>query len=310
VTPAGKKNVFVVLNGICHKKKLFYKRILPALSEHCNVEVSETIKRKHAETLALLATAQQTDVIMAAGGDGTLNEVVNGVLSREGQKKYPVIGVIPIGSGNDFARAAGLTADVRQLKELFTRFEPRKVDIGQVQFTDFHNRNVPMEKSHYFVNVADIGMGPMVVARLMLKGKLVSGGIAYYQSILSTFLTYRPMVVKAVTDDWRWEGRLRTLGVANGKCYGHGLYIAPDALPDDRKFSVFICGNVSVFDFIRHTSALKKGRHIHLPEVHYKETTSIELSTNELCGIEADGEILGVLPARVSLVERQLDFLI
>jgi diacylglycerol kinase (ATP) len=308
---SGKKKVAVILNGICRKKKFFYRSILPALSGLCDVGVFETRTKNDAELLASEAARQHADVVLAAGGDGTLNQVVNGVLrGRESETKLPVIGLIPVGSGNDFARTAGVKADAWQLGELFARFAPKKIDVGQIQFTALNSHQEMATDVRYFVNVADIGMGPMVVDKVQKNGRAFGHGIAYYRSILSTFISYRPMVVRAVTKEWRWEGRLRTLGVANGKCYGHGLYIAPDAVPDDRKFSVFICGNVSVFDFIKHTGALKAGRHILLPEIHYKETTSIELSSERPCLIEGDGEILGQLPAHVSLTKRQLDFLI
>jgi len=118
------------------------------------------------------------------------------------------------------------------------------------------------------------------------------------------------MNVKATADDWNWEGKVRTLAVANGRYYGNGLCIAPDAVMDDRLFSVFICGNVSVFDFIMQTGTLKKGRNVVIDNVWYKTATSIEFSSDDPCPVEGDGEILGWLPAKVRMIERQLNFLI
>ena len=307
----GKKNVVVILNGISLRKKFFYQKLLPPLTKICNLKVFETLSKNDAVSLASKAAERYVDLIFAAGGDGTLHQVVNGVLTgRESETKLPVIGLIPIGSGNDFARSAAIKADIRQLTALIERFSPKTIDVGQISFTRSLSESQDVMASRYFVNVADIGMGPEVVDKVQRSGRPFGHSFAYYKSILSTFLTYKPGMVKATTKEWSWKGKLRTLAIANGKYYGHGLCIAPDAVMDDKKFSVFICGDVSVFDFIRHTGTLKKGEHIRLPEIHYKETTAIEFTSEKTCMIEGDGEMLGFLPARVTLCERQLRFLI
>jgi diacylglycerol kinase (ATP) len=309
-TGTGKKNIIVVLNGISLKKKLFYHEYLPALSEVFQVEVQETLSKNDARSLASKFTERYVDAIIAAGGDGTLNQVVNGILKdREDEAKLPAVGIIPIGSGNDFARGADLKLSVEQTMKLLSSFQPKPIDVGVVEFA-LQPGKVSEMNSAYFVNVADIGMGPEVVGKLLSSGRPFGSEVAYYKSILNTFLTYQPMVVKAVTPDWTWEGKLRTLAVANGKYYGHGLCIAPDAVMDDRMFSIFICGNVSVLDFIMHTGTLKKGRNILMDEVLYKTATSIEFSSSKPCPIEGDGEILGWLPARVRMIRKRLNFLI
>jgi diacylglycerol kinase (ATP) len=314
MTPAPsqrKKKIVIVLNGISLKKKFFYHTIVPALSTQANIEVHETLSKNDAVSLASKATDLNADIILAAGGDGTLNQVVNGVLmGRETDTKLPVIGLIPLGSGNDFARTAGLKPDPQKLISLISRFEPKKIDVGKIYFTAFSNDVEGAQTHRYFVNVADIGMGPVVVEKVQKSGRSLGHAGAYYKSILSTFISYKPMRVKAVANEWTWEGKLRTLAIGNGKCYGHGLHIAPDAILDDRTFHFFICGNVSVFDFIRFTGKLKKGHHIRIPEIHYKTATTVSLTSEARCLIEGDGEIFGTLPASVEMIERQLEFLI
>jgi YegS/Rv2252/BmrU family lipid kinase len=306
----GKKDAVVILNGISLKKKLFYHEYLPALSEVFNVEVQETLSKNDARSLASKFTDKYVDVILAAGGDGTLNQVVNGMLKdREHATKLPMLGVIPIGSGNDFARGAGMKINVDGVIKVLAANKPKAVDVGVVEYSSSPD-NSGEKSSAYFVNVADIGMGPEVVGRVLSSGRPFGSEVAYYKSILNTFLTYKPMQVKAVTPEWTWEGKLRTLAVANGKYYGHGLCIAPEAIMDDRMFSVFICGNVSVLDFIMQTGTLKRGRNVELDEVFYKTASSIEFSSDSPCPIEADGEILGWLPGRVRMIGKQLSFLI
>lgn len=307
---AGKKDAVVILNGLSLKKKLFYHEYLPALTDLFNVEVHETLSRNDAKTLASRLSDQYPDVIISAGGDGTLHQVVNGILNgREKETKLPALGVIPIGSGNDFIRGAGLKGKADEILRLFANFTPRPVDVGIVEYSLQCFPDSRTVKS-YFVNVADIGMGPDVVGKVLNSGRPFGSEVAYYKSILDTFLTYKPMVVRATADTWTWEGKLRTLAVANGKYYGHGLCIAPDAVMNDGVFSVFICGNVSIFDFIVHTGTLKKGKSVIRDEVWYKTATAVEFTSKSPCPIEGDGEILGWLPAKVTMFERQLNFLI
>jgi diacylglycerol kinase (ATP) len=306
----GKRRAIIILNGISLKKKLFYHEYLPAISDIYDVEVHETVSRNDGRILASRFSDQNVDLIVAAGGDGTLNQVVNGILKgREQEQNVPAVGLIPIGSGNDFARGVGLKTTVDHVVKTLSTFRTRAVDVGLVEYQTLPDGNG--EKSFsYFVNVADIGMGPAVVGKVLSSGRPFGSGVAYYQSILTTFLTYKPAVVKAVTPDWTWEGKIRTLAVANGKYYGYGLCIAPEAVIDDGVFSVFICGNVSVLDFIMHTSTLKKGESVVMDEVLYKSARQLDFSSESPCPIEGDGEILGWLPARVSMTARQLKFLI
>lgn len=303
-----KKNVVVVLNGISLRKKEFYKKFLPALSEVSNVEVRETLTRNDAVSLASKAADQYVDLVIAAGGDGTLNQVVNGILTgRENASKLPVIGLIPLGSGNDFARTALVKSDVNQIKNLVAEFVPKRIDVGSVQFT---NAQTTKQELRYFVNMADMGMGPIVVDKVLKSGRAFGHAAAYYKSIIATFFQYDLVEVEARSSEWSWKGKLRTLGVGNGKYYGHGMAITPDAILDDRLFHVFICGNVSVLDFIRFSGRLRNAKHVNLPEIYYKTATEITFTSNGKCLIEGDGEIFGRLPATVRLLDRQLDFLI
>jgi diacylglycerol kinase (ATP) len=308
MTSSGRRNIAIVLNGLSFYKKIFYKKFLPTLERHHDVAVFETRSKNDAILLTSKAVeTYQYDVILAAGGDGTLHQVTNGLIrGRESQRQLPPIGVVPIGSGNDFAKTAGLKADSEQLLALLADLKPKPINIGKITYTDFSGEL----QERYFLNVADIGMGPEVVKRVGESGRAFGSAVAYYKSIITTFLTYKPMVVNASTSEWSWEGKLRSLGVANGKYYGHGLCIAPGANLSDDILNVFICGNVSVFDFIRYSETMKRGKHVRIPEISYREATRIKLTSSENCLIEGDGEILGKLPAEIRLMERKIDFII
>jgi len=118
------------------------------------------------------------------------------------------------------------------------------------------------------------------------------------------------MEVEAKSQDWSWKNKVRTFAVANGKYYGHGLCIAPDAIPDDDQFEVFACADVSIFDFIIQSGPLKKGLRVKHPKVSYLKTSSVELTSSSPCAIEADGEWLGWLPAKIEFAPMKVRFLV
>ncbi|MEO7987917.1 MAG: diacylglycerol kinase family protein [Chryseolinea sp.] len=298
--------IAIILNGISLEKEKFYKKSLPKLTSLFTVEVFETETTNDAVSLASKAADKQFDIILAAGGDGTLHQVLNGILpGREQSTNLPMLGVIPIGTGNDFARSIDVGKDVDQLIRLLQNPNPKQVDIGKVNYTSITNE----KKERYFINVADLGMGPEVVKKVMSGGRMFGSGLSYYFAILSTFLNYKVMSVKAVADQWEWKGKLRTMAIANGNYYGHGMNIAPDALPNDKVFDVFIAGNVSALFFMLKSNLLKQGKKVIHTEVLYRKTTAIELTSESPCTIEADGEILGLLPARIEMMKQTIKFL-
>jgi YegS/Rv2252/BmrU family lipid kinase len=300
--------IAVVLNGISFRKDVFYKKYLPDLLYEHTVDVYETRTQYEGIAHARRAVDKRYDVILAAGGDGTLNHVINGVVEgRERYRDLPVIGIIPLGSGNDFARGLNLHEQGRdKLLKLLREFKPRRIDVGKVHYID--NKSGLIDSS-YFINVVDVGMGPVVVQKVTDSDRLFGSAVAYYTSILSTFFSYSPMMVEVTTPHWTWKDKARSLAFTIGKYYGHGLCIAPDAKQDDGIFSAFLCGNVSVLDFILCTGKLKRGDKIELPQVSYKDATHIELKSEHTCLIEADGEILGQLPATIETTEIELKLL-
>lgn len=301
------KKIAIILNGISLRKKFFYNQVLSRLQQEFYVDVFETRTRRDAIGLASKAVDKYLyDVVIAAGGDGTLNQVLNGMLQgRESETKLPLIGIFPIGSGNDFARSVDITAEVNQLIENLKVLKHRNLDVGKIDF-----RNDAGEKGFsYFINVADAGMGPEVVRMVNKSDRTFGSDVAYYFAILSTFFTYKPMEVKIKTSGWQWKNKLRTVAIGNGKFYGHGICIAPDAKMDDGIFSSFVCGDVSVLEFIRHSGALKKGLKVNHPKVNYDTANQIELTSESPCRVEADGELLGFLPAAINIIPGRIKFL-
>lgn len=297
--------IAVILNGLSRKKRFFYSRLLPVISENHEAKVFETQSSTDAFTFSAQAVSEKYDLIIAAGGDGTINQVLNGMLSSGASKdELPALSILPAGSGNDFARTVKITLSVKALKQRLETFNLGFMDVGLVTY-----QSNSKEANTYFLNVASAGMGPEVLNKMASGKKTLGPAFAYYSAILQTFLTYRCMRVSIKTPEWNWSNKLRTLAIGNGKFFGSGLAIAPDAQPNDRIFSAFVCGNVSVLDFIRYTEKLKSSKKINHPKISYRTAQTLELTSETPCRIEADGELLGFLPARIEVLPARIRFL-
>ena len=154
----------IILNGISRKKKFFYSSIYPSLQQNFKVEVFETQHAQHAIELASNAVIEKFDYILAAGGDGTLNQVLNGVmLHQQDETILPALGIIPLGTGNDFAKMCGLIAEETQIINLLTQNNPQPTDIGRLNCQNENGETI----TRYFINVCSLGMGPETVRRLL-----------------------------------------------------------------------------------------------------------------------------------------------
>src|SRR5260221_2608982 len=227
----------IVLNGISRNKKKFYSDIYPALAGKFALTIFETQRAGTAVELASKAVDEVFDFIIAAGGDGTLNQVLNGVQLNRSLSQI-VLGLIPLGTGNDFARTCGLSADPRLLATLIESNLPKPVDLGRITCRDQEGREV----TRYFINACSVGMGPAVVKRLAKSNRTLGPTLTYWKAITATFLTHRPEEIYCTTPAWEWQGKIRVLAIANARSFGNALYIAPDAVVDDGLLNVFIAG--------------------------------------------------------------------
>ncbi|MBY0434088.1 MAG: YegS/Rv2252/BmrU family lipid kinase [Cyclobacteriaceae bacterium] len=296
--------ITVILNGVARKKNLFYKKIYPALTRHFVLDVKETAYAGHAEVLASQAAQEKMHVVLAAGGDGTFHQVVNGVLTSPNDSQ-PIVGLIPLGSGNDFARTCSVTPDVEQLLALLKNLRPQPTDVGEVHCTDNASRTI----KRYFINECSIGMGPEVLRRILKSRGSFGAELTYLTSILTTFISHKPQEVFCSTPHWQWSGVARVLAIANGTSFGHALYIAPDAKPDDGIFNAFAASNVPLIKFLLYLQTIKSKKKIQDNRILYQTLTQAQLTSPQQCPLEADGELIGFLPATVSVASKKILFL-
>jgi len=296
--------VAVIVNGISRKKKKFYRHILPILQQKFTIEVFETQFAGHAVQLSAAAVASGFDVIISAGGDGTLNQVVNGMLKTD-SSSLPLLGIIPLGSGNDFATMMKVSGSPAQLIQLLEANKPKPVDVGKISCCD--KEGFPVEK--YFINACSLGMGPATVNRLERLPRWLGTGLRYYASVLNTFFTHPAEEFEVRTSQWTWKGKARVVAIANGKSFGNKIYIAPDAEPDDGIFSTFIATDMPLVKFLNVLQTVKRKKKVKYACVRYATATALELTSPDPAWIESEGELAGLLPAHVEMLKGRLLFL-
>ncbi|MFM8912260.1 MAG: diacylglycerol/lipid kinase family protein [Flammeovirgaceae bacterium] len=289
--------IAIILNGVSRKKGYFYSSILPALASKHQVAVFETQRAGDGKQLAM-QHARYFDVLLAAGGDGTLHEVVNGLMAVP---QRPTLGVIPLGSGNDFAGTCGIKAEGSYLLKLLQQ-APKPTDIGHVVCHD----DMGNAKQEYFINVCSAGMGPSTVSKMTRLPRWLGAQGRYLGAILQTFFAHAPEEVTVQCRNFSWNGSARVVAVANGQSFGNKIFIAPDAEVDDGEFNLFIGGEVPLPQFLWYLQQIKMKRKVRAQQVYYVKASDVRLSSTKAAMLEADGELLGWLPAKVEFSGKNL----
>ncbi len=296
--------VFVVNN-----KNDRLSKVLRRLENYCqktdagSVQFVSTVRKKHAIELARQATEKGCDFLIAVGGDGTLHEVINGMLQADIQvNKYPAIGLLPYGSANDFARTARVSHSIEELMTLIQSNTTQKIDLGKIILQQ-------SQETRYFINIAGVGLSSEVVQNLEQSSSALGPDFNYYKQIIKGFLNYVKMEVNCIFCTGQFKGKLLQMAVANGRYFGNGICIAPDAQLADEQFQIAIFGDLSLWDYLKNFRNLKKGVKINHSQVSYHEAKKVLIESNDSCGIEADGEYVGLAPAIISILPKAIFFL-
>ncbi|HLO14949.1 MAG TPA: diacylglycerol kinase family protein [Anaerolineales bacterium] len=250
--------------------------------EHGGVDWSGTVYPGHAIELAQQAGEQGYDRVIAIGGDGTVHEVVNGLM-RVPEEQRPVLGVVPVGSGNDFSH--GINASRKPTEALVRALngDASTVDLGLM--TDEHGRK------EYFDNTLGIGFGAIVTIRSH-KLPVVRGFLMYLTAVIQTIiLDHNPMGMQIEMDGQKREESVIYLVLCNGPREGGGFLIAPDAKIDDGLLHYAMITNVSRPMMFRIVPEVMKGTHGRFKQVYLGSCKTFRLSSDRPLYIHADGEI-------------------
>ena len=273
----------------------------------------------HIYELAQTAISSGYENIIVVGGDGTLNEGINGIVNNfktglgnttdafDWEKiKQIKVGVYPAGSGNDFVRTVYKDAHLNTLKKLIQGNRSQLIDVGWVSFYNPEGQ----ASTRFYMNITDVGMGGETVLKKERLPKWFGADLSYFWSITSTVATYDNCNVRAFNESFEWSGKVINMIVANGKYFGNGLGIAPDAEVTDGKFTFVIIGDINLLDYFKNLGTVKKAIKLDHPKVEYHsfEKISIESTDARKISIDMDGEFIGYAPMTLICLQQKINF--
>ena len=266
-------------------------------SQFGSFRVVFTKRRGDAAALAGDAARKGAKFIIACGGDGTVSEVANGILSSG---KDVELGILPSGTGGDFRRTLEIPSQSRAAARVLSNGRTVKIDVGRVSFID-NNGN---EAMRYFLGVASCGMSTKVI------GRVKSEKVSFASSLLQTAMRTTPIRLAVQLDDSH-ERHLVVLNlcVANARYFGGGMKIAPDAKLTDGKFDIVGVGDLSALKIFTSAPRVYMGSHLSMPEVshaHARKVTIRPADRGSEVALEIDGELPGKLPATFQIIPEAL----
>lgn len=279
-------------------------------------DVVPTRRSLHAVELAAEAVANGYRRLVAAGGDGLVHEVVNGLMSRSDEDATVPLGIIPLGNGNDFNKMTfpvcgiGETHDDwRASLDRIARGETYRFDVGRIR----GDKAAPGQRNPvYFHNGMDVGFGALVSLHSRDVPGFLQGTAMYLAAVIMTLADYRvPRLRIQFEDGTKIEQPSTMTAVANGRCFGGGFWIAPDASASDAKFDVMIAEALGRIGILGLVPRVMKGTHITHPAVRMKQASRLVIDSPDPLVVETDGEIpfqeahhleIDLLPGRLCLM--------
>lgn len=244
-------------------------------------------------------------VVVAVGGDGTVNECVNGIMTSRINFKLPFLGTIPLGSGCDFARSMGIPLKPLAAAKLLETGSTTRLDVG---FVEYSNGSKNDKQQRYFINIADVGAGGVVVREAARSPRFLGKRPNYLWGMLAAVITYHPKTITLIMNGASpMSLRMRNVVVANGKYFGKGFKAAPEARMDDGMLDIVSLGDYTTLKSVWYLPKLRAGKHLLLDKVKHYRTAKVEIHSDEEVFLELDGELVGILPASFEIIPRVLE---
>ncbi|MCX7943124.1 MAG: diacylglycerol kinase family lipid kinase [Deltaproteobacteria bacterium] len=290
-----------------HTRRIWPKIEKQLNNKAINFEYRLTKAPLDAIEIAKEATNKKFDVIVSVGGDGTNNEVLNGIMLAEVPiDKRPSLGFIPQGTGGDFRRSIHVTPNIERAIEILINSNRLRIDIGEVRFLDHSKTHV----KRYFLNICSFGISGLVDYYVNHTTKLLGGKISFMIGTLRGIFNYKNTPANIIVDG-RDLGRMNItlVAVANGKYFGGSMMVAPDAELNDGVFDIVIMKDITKFRFILDGRKIYKGKHIKPPNVFSLKGKSLQVNTGGLY-IDLDGEDVGTTPAEFIIIPKAINIII
>jgi diacylglycerol kinase (ATP) len=232
------------------------------------------------------------------GGDGTVNEVANGIGGREGVE----LAVIPRGTGWDFVRTYRIPRRLEDAVRVALGGHTREIDLGRASYRAWDGS----DRESLFANIASAGMSGAIAKRANETSKALGGKVSYLWATLTVFSRWRNDNVRVRVDGEERSGRMHDVVVANGRYFGGGMEICPEAKPDDGLFDVLLIGDLTKRDLLVTLPKTYRGSHLPHPKAEVLRGSVVEVETPAPLPVELDGEQPGTTRARFEVVPRAL----
>ena len=271
------------------------------------IEVRITERPWHAAGLAKDAAVNGASTVVSVGGDGTLNEVVNGLLDGTGRPWNPdaALAVFPLGTGSDFAKTLGHSREPADLVRRLKARTLRIVDAGLVEY-----EAVGAPRSRYFINEGEFGSAAAVSERVNRTTKVLGGKMSFLIGILRTLPNYANTQVTIQADGGpRREMVVNNLTAANGRFYGGGLQPAPHADLEDGLFDVIVFGDIDFQAQRRDLGLLREGKHLDRPGISWFRAREVRIESGDEM-IDVEGEFIGRHPKRFLILPKAVPIVV
>ena len=250
----------------------------------------------HATSLAREAASDGYRFLVAVGGDGTVNEVANGLLTSKNASET-TLGIVSTGTGNDLIRSLGIPDDCAAACKCLSGENRIRIDVGMIKYTA---KGKPGER--YFVNAAGVGFDGEIAENVEKMPKNLGHTVPFVMGLLRTLPSYRNKNVKLSIDGKSADKRVLSIIVTNGAYFGGGMKVAPDALTSDKKFEVVTIGDIGKLELLRVFPRVYKGTHVTHPMVRIERAETVSIESPDRTLIQADGELLGESPVTFTIV--------
>ncbi|GAA0430072.1 diacylglycerol kinase [Lentibacillus halophilus] len=276
-----------------------FKRELPTVLERLEVAGFETsahatVCEGNASRAARLAAERQFDLVIAVGGDGTINEVVNGMAEQEYR---PKLGIIPTGTTNDFARALWIPRDIEKAVDVILSGQSMPMDIGRVN-------------DQYFMNMAGGGKLTELTYEVPSKLKTMLGQLAYYMKGIEMLPSLKPTHARIEYDGTVIEEDIMLFLVSNTNSVAGFEKLVPDAKLDDGYFDLLILKEMNLAEFVRIATLAQRGSHLTNRKIIYTQAEYINVETDDDMQLNIDGEFGGMLPGEFLNLQQHIDVFI
>jgi len=248
--------------------------------------------------LAAQAVADGASLLVVVGGDGTVNEVANGVAENDAVE----LAVIPRGTGWDFVRTYGIPHKLDDAIAVARDGTARTIDLGRGSFRTWAGE----ESAAFFANVASVGMSGAIARRANETTKALGGKTSYLWATFAVFARWRVSELRVSVGDQTRRGPMHDVVIANGRFFGGGMMICPEAAPDDGLFDVLLIRDLTKRDLLFTLPKTYRGKHLPHPKAEVLRGRVVEVEAEEPVPIQLDGEQPGTTPARFEIEPRGL----